>query len=133
MSITVNRLDAPLGAEIPGQDITLPLSDADFTAIHQAFLKHKVVALSGLAWDFDTVLDFGRRFGALNNKIIINGQPNMHFMDGLARINAAPIMVGERIGLAIGQCGFNIPQTIVALITATFDLASMRKGAGNWF
>lgn len=65
MTITVTPLGGRLGAAIDGAEIATPLTDADFGAIHAAFLEHKVLALRGLKWDFDTVLDFGRRFGRL--------------------------------------------------------------------
>ncbi len=65
MTVTVTPLEGAFGAAIAGDSIATPLSDADFDAIHQAFLEHKVVALRNLTWDFDTMLDFGRRFGRL--------------------------------------------------------------------
>jgi taurine dioxygenase len=65
MSINVTPLDGNFAAIIDGPAIATPLADADFDAIHQAFLDHKVVTLRGLTWDFDTMLDFGRRFGRL--------------------------------------------------------------------
>ena len=65
MTISVRPLSNGFGAEIDGAGIHLPLTDTDYDAIHAAFLKHKVVALTGLEWDFDTMLDFGRRFGSL--------------------------------------------------------------------
>ena len=98
MSITVNRLEAPLGAEIPGQHITLPLSDADFTAIHQAFLEHKVVALSGLEWDFETVLDFGRRFGALVPHIL-----DQYHHPQTSEVSIIAANTGDNVGRKTGK------------------------------
>jgi taurine dioxygenase len=65
MTVTVTPLADGFGAVIEGPAIETPLSAAEFDAIHDAFLNHKVVALRGLKWDFDTMLDFGRRFGRL--------------------------------------------------------------------
>lgn len=65
MTISITPLASGFGAAIAGDSIPTPLHDADYLAIHQAFLDHKVIALKGLEWDFETMLDFGRRFGRL--------------------------------------------------------------------
>jgi taurine dioxygenase len=98
MTLTVNRLDAPFGAEIPGQNITLPLNDVDFTEIHQAFLEHKVVALSGLEWEFDTMLDFGRRFGALVPHIL-----DQYHHPQTSEVSIIAANTGDNVGRKTGK------------------------------
>ncbi len=65
MAVTVTPLEAPLGAEISGVDLSGPLDNSDFYAIHQAMLDHLVFVLSGLEADLESLVAFGRRFGGL--------------------------------------------------------------------
>ncbi len=65
MAVTVAPLDAPLGAEVHGLDLTGPLDDAAFAAVRKALVDHLVVVVSDLPADFDALLAFGRRFGRL--------------------------------------------------------------------
>jgi len=65
MAIRVTPLSGHTGADISGVDLSRPLADADFARIRQALLDHVVIVLSGLAPEFQAVLEFGRRFGRL--------------------------------------------------------------------
>ena len=65
MSVSITPINASMGAVVTNGNLVMPMSKGDFFAIHQAFLDHKVVALRGFDWNFDTVLDFGRHFGSL--------------------------------------------------------------------
>ena len=65
MAIRVTPLSGHTGAEISGIDLSRPLADADFARIRQALLDHVVFVISGLAPEFQALLDFGRRFGRL--------------------------------------------------------------------
>lgn len=65
MPITVQPLDAPLGAEILGVDPRRPLDDADFGTIQRALVEYGGIVLPELEEDVDWLHAFGRRFGPL--------------------------------------------------------------------
>ncbi|MCH8213746.1 MAG: TauD/TfdA family dioxygenase [Proteobacteria bacterium] len=65
MAIRVTPLSGHTGAAISGVDLSRPLADADFARIRRALLDHVVFVISGLAPEFQALLDFGRRFGRL--------------------------------------------------------------------
>ncbi len=70
MSVTVEALDAPLGAVLSGIDTRNALSHADFCVIEQALLEHLAIVIADLEDDFDWLLDVGRRFGPLTPHIL---------------------------------------------------------------
>ena len=65
MTVTVEPMDAPLGALVKGVDLSAPLDDTAFAAIRRALVDHLVLVISGLPGDFQALLAFGRRFGTL--------------------------------------------------------------------
>ena len=65
MAIRVTPLSGHTGAAISGVDLSRPLADADFARIRRALLDHVVIVISGLAPEFQALLEFGRRFGTL--------------------------------------------------------------------
>ena len=65
MGVTVEPLDAPLGARLRGVDTRRPLADADFAVIEAALLEHLAVVVDDVEENFDWLLAFGRRFGPL--------------------------------------------------------------------
>ncbi|MFQ5766029.1 MAG: TauD/TfdA dioxygenase family protein [Rhodospirillales bacterium] len=65
MTVTVTPLDAPLGAEVSGVDLSRPLDDEAFATVHQALLDHLVIVIPGLEADLWPLVGFGRRFGTL--------------------------------------------------------------------
>lgn len=65
MTLTVTPLDAPLGAEVFGIDLSRPLDDKAFAIVHQALLDHLVVVIPGLEAELRPLVGFGRRFGTL--------------------------------------------------------------------
>ena len=65
MAIRVTPLSGHTGAAISGVDLSRPLADADFARIRRALLDHVVFVISGLAPEFQALLEFGRRFGRL--------------------------------------------------------------------
>ena len=72
MTTTTARLDiqrqaGALGAIITGVDLSKPISDETFTAIHDAFLEHQVICLRGQsAMTTRDQLEFSRRFGEIS-------------------------------------------------------------------
>lgn len=65
LTIGVKPLTATVGAEITGVDLSRPLDDATFKAIHQAWLKHQVLVFRHQALSEDQQIAFGQRFGEL--------------------------------------------------------------------
>jgi taurine dioxygenase len=65
MTVTVEPLEAPMGAEIKGIDLSAPMDDSAFAAIRRALVDHLVLVISRLPDDFQPLLRFGRRFGTL--------------------------------------------------------------------
>ncbi len=65
MAIRITPLSGHTGAGISGVDLSRPLPDADFARIRRALLDHVVIVISGLAPEFQALVEFGRRFGRL--------------------------------------------------------------------
>ena len=64
--IEVVRLGGNIGAEIRGVDLRRPLSDAEFAAIHDAFVRHEVLVFRDQDITLDQQKAFARRFGDLS-------------------------------------------------------------------
>jgi len=93
-ALQIRPLDAPLGAEVIGLDLSQPLADTDFARIHQAHLDHHVLVFRDQRISAQQQIDFSRRFGPLQihvlhqfllkhhpevlivSNIVENGQPN---------------------------------------------------------
>jgi taurine dioxygenase len=71
--IRVKPLSPVLGAEIFGVDLSKPLSNAEFDAIHRAFLDHHVIFFRDQTLSPDDQIAFGRRFGTLNIHPYVKG------------------------------------------------------------
>ena len=65
MTVIVEPLDAPMGAEIKGFDLSAPMDNSAFAAVRRALVDHLVLVISSLPDDFQPLLRFGRRFGTL--------------------------------------------------------------------
>src|SRR5262245_11706505 len=59
-------LDAPLGAEVKGIDLSQPLSAETVAALAQAWDKHLVLMLRGQSLNDDQLLALTRHFGELD-------------------------------------------------------------------
>src|SRR5690606_18680823 len=74
MSMTIQPLTGTLGAEVHGVDLKQGLSNAEFDAVHQAFLDYKVIVLRGQqGMTPDQHKAFARRFGTLNIHPYVKG------------------------------------------------------------
>jgi taurine dioxygenase len=60
---SITPLDAPLGAEVTGCDITARLDEETFDTLVRALREHLVLAIRGQSLDEDSYLRFGRRWG----------------------------------------------------------------------
>ena len=65
--IEIHPVAGALGAEITGVDLSRELSNAEFDAVHQAFLDHQVIFFRNQhRLEPEAHKAFGRRFGSLN-------------------------------------------------------------------
>ncbi len=65
---TISRITPHLGAEVHGVDVAQPMSNADFAALHDAWMQHQVLLFRNQTLA-DTQLEaFSARFGALDRK-----------------------------------------------------------------
>ncbi len=100
MSITVRPTGAALGAEVGGVDLRR-ITDADFAAIHRAWLDHLVLLFRGQTLNDDDLIAFSRRLGALDfAPIQENGR---RFVEGHPEIYVVSNVIEN--GVAIGSLG----------------------------
>ena len=66
----IQLFDAPLGAELLGLDLTLPLDDSDFSRVHQAHLDHHLLVFRDQKITPAQQIEFSRRFGALQIHVL---------------------------------------------------------------
>lgn len=64
--VQVVRLNGNIGAEIRGVDLRRPLSDEQFAAIHDAFVRHEVIVMRNQDITLEQQMAFGARFGELS-------------------------------------------------------------------
>ena len=65
-SINIRPLTTALGAEVLGVDLSKPLSNTEFDAVHRALLDHLVIFFRDQEVSPDEQIAFGRKFGALD-------------------------------------------------------------------
>jgi taurine dioxygenase len=66
MTVSIKNLDASLGAEISGVDLSEPVARTDIDAIEDAWRRRLVVVFHGQNLSDPQLLAFGRRFGDLD-------------------------------------------------------------------
>jgi taurine dioxygenase len=66
MSLSIRNLDAPLGAEIAGVDVSRPLPQADLDAIEKAWRDRLVVVMHDQNLSDPQLIAFSRNFGELD-------------------------------------------------------------------
>src|SRR5262245_25312661 len=100
MPITVTPTGAALGAEVSGVYLR-HITEADFAAIHRAWLDHQVLLCRGQVLTDDDLIAFSRRFGELDwAPIQENGR---RFVDGHPEIYVVSNVIED--GVAIGSLG----------------------------
>ena len=106
MSATVTRQDgavsavptgAALGAEVRGVDLR-HVTDAQFDAIHRAWLAHSVLLFRGQSLSDDDLVAFSRRFGDLdwapvqeNGRRFVEGKPEIYIVSNVLGPDGQPI------------------------------------------
>ncbi|MCH9674242.1 MAG: TauD/TfdA family dioxygenase [Gammaproteobacteria bacterium] len=75
MNISINPISGALGAEVSGVDLARPLSNAEFDAIHSAFLAHHVLFFLDQTLTPHEQLAFARRWGDIHVHPYVEGLP----------------------------------------------------------
>lgn len=96
--LEIRPLDAPLGAEVLGLDLSRPLADDDFARIHRAHLDHHVLVFRDLRITPQQQVDFSRRFGPLQIHVLrqfqLPGHPEILVVSNIKE-NGQPIGLGD--------------------------------------
>ena len=79
MTLAVEKLTPNLGAEIRGVDLRVPLDDATFGEIWQAFNEHGILLIRDQELDDDLQVAFSQRFGPLEVTFSANPAGGSHF------------------------------------------------------
>ena len=66
MGITIERKGGSFVAEIDGLDLSNPLSNADWSTLHSAYLDHKALVFHGQNLDAPSLAQFGEMFGGIS-------------------------------------------------------------------
>lgn len=106
MPVTIQPLNAPLGAEVIGLNLQASISDDDHTILNQAWLDHKVLLFRGQRMDFDQQISFSKVFGELEAPVM----KLLKYTDGTGQKSSVPpeITIVSNIkenGKPIGQLG----------------------------
>jgi taurine dioxygenase len=90
--------DAPLGAEVVGLDLSLPLDAADFARLHRAHLAHHVLVFREQHITPAQQVAFSRRWGPLQIHVLrqfqLPSQPEVLVVSNI-RENGQPIGLGD--------------------------------------
>jgi taurine dioxygenase len=96
--LTVHALDAPLGAEVFGLDLTRPVPDAEFKRVHRAHLDHHVLVFRDQRITPQQQVDFSRRFGPLQIHVLrqfqLAGHPEVLIVSNIME-NGQPTGLGD--------------------------------------
>lgn len=94
----VRAFDAPLGAEIVGIDLSVPLSDSDFARVHRAHLDYHVVVFRDQRITPQQHVQFSARFGPLQRHVLkqfaLAGHPEILIVSNVVE-DGKPIGLGD--------------------------------------
>ena len=97
-SFEIRPVDGPVGAEVIGLDLSLPLSDDDFARLHRAHLDHHVLIFRDLDITPDEQIAFSRRFGPLQihvlHQFLLKNHPEILIVSNIVE-NGQPIGLGD--------------------------------------
>ena len=95
--LSVLPTGAALAAEVRGVDLR-QVDDADFAAIHQAWLDHSVLLFRGQSLTPEELIGFSRRFGDLdlapiqeNGRRFVEGRPELYIVSNVLGADGQPI------------------------------------------
>jgi taurine dioxygenase len=94
----IRPFDAPLGAEVLGLDLSLPIDDADFARLHRAHLVHHVLVFREQHITPAQQVAFSRRFGRLQIHVLrqfqLPAEPEVLIVSNI-RENGQPVGLGD--------------------------------------
>ena len=94
----IRPLNAPLGAEVLGLDLSRPIGTADLARVHRAHLDHHVLVFRDTNITPAQQVDFSRRFGELQIHVLrqfqLAGHPEVLVISNI-RENGEPIGLGD--------------------------------------
>jgi taurine dioxygenase len=94
----IRPLNAPLGAEVLGLDLTRPLNTADLARVHRAHLDHHVLVFRDQRITPSQQVAFSRRFGALQIHVLrqfqLPSDPEVLIISNI-KANGQPIGLGD--------------------------------------
>jgi taurine dioxygenase len=97
-AFTIHPLDAALGAEVHGLDLSQPLNDNDFARIHSAWLEHGLLVMRDQRITPEQHIDFSRRFGPLQvhvlKQYLLADHPEVFIISNIVE-NGQPIGLGD--------------------------------------
>lgn len=95
----IQPLDAPLGAEVLGLDLSLRLSAADFQRLHRAHLDHHVLVFRDQRITPAQQIEFSRRWGPLQIHVLrqfqLDGHPEILRISNIRDAEGQPIGLGD--------------------------------------
>ena len=90
----IRPFEGPLGAEVLGLDLSVPLDGADFARLHRAHLDHHVLVFRDQRITPQQQIDFSRRFGPLQIHVLhqfqLAGHPEVLVVSNIVE-NGRPI------------------------------------------
>lgn len=123
----------PCGAEILNVDLSRPVDEATFQAIHELWLKNRVIVFRGQKLEAEDQLRFGRRFGELaviHTGAFVGEDPAIMYISNVKKdgefVHALP--VGEMM-FHIDQCYNERP----AKATILYAMEIPRTGGNTLF
>lgn len=97
-TFTIRPLDAALGAEVFGLDLSQPLSDDDFARLHRAHLDHHLLIFRDMRITPTQQVEFSRRFGPLQIHVLrqfqLPSDPEILIISNIKE-NGQPIGLGD--------------------------------------
>ncbi len=97
-SLRITPLPGSLGAEVHGLDLSQPVPQTDFDAVHRAHLDHHVLVFRGLDITPAQQIDFSRRFGPLQIHVLhqfhLPGHPEILIVSNIKE-NGQPVGLGD--------------------------------------
>jgi alpha-ketoglutarate-dependent taurine dioxygenase len=137
MTVSIRKLDAPLGAEIRGVNLAEPLAGPDLGAIQEAWRTRLVIVVRGQRLSDPQLLAFSRQFGELDPP-----GPNPYgepFNKQFPEINVISNVVenGKPIGnLGAGEAVWHADMTYIDVppkAAVLYSLEVPQTGGGNTY
>jgi len=133
LSLAVRRLSSSIGAEISGIDLSRPLDDATFKAIHDVWLANEVILFRGQSLDEDQQIAFAQRFGELQP---VRTTPSLYKKNPYVLMVTNVVIDGQKGALPDGEMQFHSDQCYYenpAMATMLFGIEVPPSGGDTLF